>query len=278
MIDSHAHIFPPVFRQRREDYIKRDLTFASLFSNPGARMATAEELVAAMDEAEIEQAVVMGIGWTDASTAGEANDYILEAQERYPKRLVAFCSVNPAWGEAALRAVERCAAAGARGVGELHPDTQGFDIADRGVMAPLMEAALGLGLVVLTHTSEPVGHLYPGKGGTTPDKAYAFVSNFPENTIVCAHWGGGLAFYALMPEVAEALSNVYFDSAASPFLYGSSVYSTVMELAGAERVLFGTDFPLLSYQRALKQVEQANLPVDARDRLMASNARSLLAL
>ena len=51
---------------------------------------------------------------------------------------------------------------------------------------------------------------------------------------MCAHWGGGLPFYALMPEVEDSLSNVYFDSAASPFLYDASVFPTVAGLVGRE--------------------------------------------
>ena len=78
------------------------------------------------------------------------------------------------------------------GVGELHPDPQGYDIGDERTMAPLMEAARHLGLIVTTHSSEPVGHTYPGKGATRPESLWRFILAFPDVTIVCAHWGGGL--------------------------------------------------------------------------------------
>ena len=51
-------------------------------------------------------------------------------------------------------------------------------------------------------------------------------------TVIAAHWGGGLPFYALMPEVREALENVYFDTAASHLLYDATVYRRVIELVG----------------------------------------------
>ncbi len=223
-------------------------------------------------------AVVMGIGWTAKDMAMEANDYIIQSVKRFPGRLVGLCSVNPTWGEDAVREVERCAEEGLRGIGELHPDTQGFDLDRREVMALLMEAACGLGLVVLAHSSEPVGHLYPGKGRTTPDKLYAFIRNFPENTIVCAHWGGGLPFYTLMPEVAEALSNVYYDTAASPFLYRPEIFPAVVGLSGSDRILFGTDFPLVRHSRLLKQVEGASLTHEARVNILGRNAQALLGL
>ena len=96
---------------------------------------------------------------------------------------------------------------------------------------------------MVVHVSEPAGHQYPGKGHTTPDRAYRFIENFPGNVIVCAHWGGGLPFYGLMPEVGKAFQNVYFDTAASPFLYRPEIFSAVVGLVGSEQILFGTDYP-----------------------------------
>ena len=278
LVDFHAHILPPSFGQRREDYQRRDATFASLFGGARTKVATAEVLIAAMDGAEVDVAVVMGFGWSDRQTATEANDYILEQASRYQGRLVGMCSVNPLWGEDALREIERCTSAGARGVGELHPDTQGYDISDHCVMAPLMELCQELDLLVLTHTSEPVGHIYPGKGRTTPEKVYSFIGNFPENKVVCAHWGGGLPFYGLMPEVRETMANVYFDTAASPLLYDSRIYSQAPSLIGADKVLFGTDFPLVTYRRALEQVEQSMPRGADRTRQLGDNAAALLGL
>ena len=278
IVDFHTHVFPPEFRESREEHARRDRTFEALFSDPRARLATTEELVEALDRAQVDLAVIMGIGWTDRGMSAEANNYIIGSVSRFPGRLLGFCSVNPAWGEAAVAEIERCARAGVKGVGELHPDTQGFDLTNRELMAPMMDAARALGLVVLVHSSEPVGHLYPGKGKTTPDKLYAFARNFPENTIVCAHWGGGLPFYYLMPEVPAELENVYYDTAASPFLYVPEVFPTASGLIGADKILFGTDFPLIGHSRMLKQVQEAPIEEDDRERILGRNARTLLGI
>src|SRR5947199_68154 len=56
-------------------------------------------------------------------------------------------------------------------------------------------------LALLFHASEPVGHVYPGKRGGEPGSLYRFIAANPDVRIICAHWGGGLPFYALMPEV-----------------------------------------------------------------------------
>ena len=278
VIDAHCHIVPPSFRLKRSELAAADATFAALFSRPDSRLAIAEELVEAMDRDGVDRAVVMGLGWTDRQIATEANDYLIQAASDYPDRLTGFCSVNPAWGKAALKEVERCAAAGLKGIGELHPDSQRIDIADKKSMAPVMDLAQSLELPVLVHSSEPVGHQYPGKGNTTPEKLYKLITNFPDNTIICAHWGGGLPFYALMPEVPKVLKNVYFDSAASPFLYSPDVFTKVAELAGVEKVLFASDFPLMEPARPLKEAHGLDMNPDDKQRILGENAARLLGL
>ena len=278
IVDAHTHIFPPWLQERRQEYVERDATFGDLYSNPGTKLATAEELVAAMDGAGIDVAVVAGIGWSDAGLAKECNDYLLEAVQHFPHRLVAFCGVNPVWGEAAVREVDRCARQGAKGVGELHPDTQGFDLGSREAMDPVMEAVKHQELVLLTHASEPVGHLYPGKGRTTPNILVRFISHFPGTPIVCAHWGGGLPFYALMPEIREALKDVYFDSAATPLLYDPQIFLAASHLVSPSHILLGTDYPLVSQTRVLDQLRAAPLGQESLDGILGQNAARLLGL
>ena len=261
--DFHTHVFPEWLGRERARWVERDRTFGALFANPKARLATAEDLIAAMDEDGVDRSVTMGMGWTDAGLARACNDYIAESVRAHPDRLIGFGSVNPGWdGDAAAREAERCAYLGLRGIGELHPDTQGFDLGDRDTMRPLLEAAEEYGLVITTHSSEPVGHSYQGKGRTTPDVLMRFIMNaraFPNVKIVCAHWGGGLPFYALMPEVREALANVWFDTAASPFLYDARVFRAVSELVGPEKILPGSDFPLIRFGRIKREIRRAGI-------------------
>ena len=278
IIDFHTHILPPSLKERREEYIARDATLAALFANPHVAMATAEELLDAMDAAEVDKAVVLGMGWTDRQVGRLANDYLLEAASRYRQRLIPFCSVNPAWGEDALREAERCAALGARGIGELHPDTQGFDLSSAAVMDPLMELIRRHRLILLTHASEPVGHLYAGKGATTPDVLLHLIEHYPDVPIACAHWGGGLPFYNLMPEVRPALGNTFFDSAASTFLYRPEVFSVATQLVGADHILFGSDYPLLGPQRLIDQVKAQPLAESEKEAILGANTARLLGL
>jgi predicted TIM-barrel fold metal-dependent hydrolase len=278
IIDFHTHIFPQYIRVHREELLLRDLTLSTLYGNSTAQMASAEELVATMDGASIDLSVVMGIGWNDSELCRIANDYVIEAVQRFPLRIKGFCAVNPLWGDAAIAEVERCASEGLVGIGELHPDTQGFDLGDSAVMAPLVEAAMRLGMPILTHASEPAGHPYAGKGHTTPEVLSRFIGNFPDATIICAHWGGGLPFYALMPEVFDALRNVYFDTAASPFLYMPEVFSVVVGLVGEDKVLLGTDYPLMRQSRLIRQVVDSPISDEAKEGILYNNAAGLLGI
>ena len=274
--DFHTHIFPPWSPDERQRHLARDATFSELYADPGSKLATADDLVQAMDQDGVDRAVVLGIGWTDYGLAREANDYIIESVTRYPDRLIGFGGLNPAWGDAAAREADRFGRAGLRGIGELHPDTQSFDLGDEATMAPVIEVVRELGLIVTTHVSEPVGHIYRGKGRTTPDVPWRFVSNFPDIPVVCAHWGGGLPFYALMPEVSLGLSNVYFDTAASPFLYAPEVFSVVAGLVGADKILLGSDYPLLRPARLLKQLEGSDISQTDKQAITSVNAATLL--
>ena len=112
----------------------------------------------------------------------------------------------------------------------------------------------------------------------TPGVLYPLIMRHPDTTLVCAHWGGGLPFYALMPEVRDAMSNVFFDTAASPFLYRPDIYATVVGLVGADHVLFGSDYPLLRPRRLLKEIEEANVSPEDRQLITSGNARRLRGL
>ncbi len=82
LIDFHTHIFPPEICQQRERYCERDPWFAELYSNPKARMACAEDLIAEMDEAGVDASVSFSFGWNDAGLIRETNTYVLDAMRR----------------------------------------------------------------------------------------------------------------------------------------------------------------------------------------------------
>jgi uncharacterized protein len=276
IIDFHTHITAPEVITRRDEFCVRDAWFRDLYSSPKARLSSAEDLVASMDRASVDRAVTFGFGWCDMDVCQRDNDYVMEAVQRYPDRLIGFGIVNPVAGVVAVRELERCAAGGLRGVGELMPDGQGFRLDDEATMAPIVEAALAHGMPLLVHCSEPVGHLYPGKGTVTPDVVIRFARLFPEAALVCAHWGGGAIFYELMPEIAGVMRNVYYDTAASLLLYRDDIFELAARLAPG-KVLFATDYPLISPQRMIERMQRVRMPAATLRRMLGGNAWRVLA-
>ncbi len=271
IIDAHTHIFSPRIISHRDEYIKRDPCFALLYSDAKARLVSVQELLVSMDRFEIEMSVVAGIGWTSPDLCRENNDYLLECLARYPGRLIGLAAIQPKAGDQALEELERCVQGGVRGVGEMRPDMQGFD-ATADDMAELIQYMIAKSMVWLTHASEPIGHVYPGKGTLTPEVLYPFILRYPGLKIVLAHWGGGLPFYALMPEVKAALKNVLFDTAASPYLYNPAVYRQVVEILGEANVAFGSDYPVLPQGRVLKEIDEAGFDKKIRAAILGGNA------
>jgi predicted TIM-barrel fold metal-dependent hydrolase len=110
-----------------------------------------------------------------------------------------------------------------------------------------------------------------------PAMLYRLAMRYPTLTLVCAHWGGGLPFYELMPEVREACSNVYYDTAASTFLYDDAVYR-VAEACAPGKALFGSDYPLIEPKCYVKSIRALGLPADAEAALLGGTAARLLGL
>jgi len=274
IIDAHVHVHRPEVAACREEYCGHEPYFRKLYSEPKVRMATVEELICAMDEDGVNCSAICGFAWCDAGICRDDNDYVMEAVRRYPDRLIGLAVVNPTAGQEAVREMERCARGGLRGLGELMPDGQGYELDDLAMMRPIMEAAQALGWIVMTHANEQVGHAYAGKGRTGPEVVLRLAGAFPEAKILCAHWGGGLLFYELMPEVRDVLRNVCYDTAASPFLYDNRIFRVAMEIA-PEKVLFGTDYPLLRARRYIKSIRKAGLSPEAERALMGGNAAKM---
>jgi hypothetical protein len=277
IIDCHTHVFPPEIAQSRQRYVDSDPTFAELYASPEAKLASANDLLGSMAEGGVDVSVALGFAWSDPAACRLHNDYLLETAASNGGRILPFPTLPlTAGAEAIEQEARRCVAAGARGFGELRPDNLDFDLNGEGG-ARLARLAVELDVVLLFHVTEPAGHSYPGKHGLTLSAFYAFVTAYPEVKVIGAHWGGGLPFYASMPEV-RALPNLRVDTAATSLLYDGGVYRRVVELAGAGTVLFGSDYPLLSQSRSRRRIEEAGLTSEARDLILGGNAASLFGL
>jgi uncharacterized protein len=286
IVDAHTHIFSPQVIGDRASYAGRDPFFRALYEGAAARMVGVEELVAAMDAAGVDKAVLAGWPWQQQETCVEQNTWTMEAVRRHPDRLMALAAIQPTAGPAAIRELERCVSGGMAGLGELNADGQGFRLDDPHFNA-LARRTADLGAVLLLHTNEPVGHNYPGKGRLALADIYTLVKSAPDLRLILAHWGGGFPFYELMREVRKAAANVYYDTAASPLLYSPQIFRTVAGIVGCDKVLFGSDFPLILYPKRqadpdyapfLAEIRESGLAGEDWDKIMGGNARRLFKL
>ncbi|HEY7834533.1 MAG TPA: amidohydrolase family protein [Ktedonobacterales bacterium] len=278
IVDFHTHVFPPEVVARREAFCARDPWFAELYANPRARMATVDDLLASMAVSGVDLSVAFPFGWSDPGLAEECNQYVAAAMRAHPGRLVGLAALQPRAGARAVAELERCARAGMPGFGELMPHGQGYRLSDTRLLAPLVEAAQALGMFALTHTSEPAGHRYLGKGDVACADLETFITAFPGLRVVAAHWGGGFPFYELMPEVKAAAANLWYDSAASAYLYRPEVFAVVARTAGPAKILWGSDFPLLGQTRMLDYARAGGLAPADLALALGGNARAFLGL
>lgn len=278
IIDIHTHVFPKVIREDRETFFKNEPAFQLLYDSPVSRLAGADETVAMMDEQGVDKSVIFGFPWRTADTFKLNNDHIMEAVQRHPNRFIGFCCLDPMHPQAAGE-VDRCLNAGLSGVGELAFYTTDIDDKCLDSLDPIMTLAHRFDCPVMVHTNEPVGPPYPGKSPNTLIQIYNMVQRFRENRIILAHWGGGIFFYTLLKkEVKATLANVWFDTAASPYVYHPQIYSHATSLVGPDKVLLGTDFPLIKPGRYFKEMDQADLTAAEKEAICGGNALKVLKL
>jgi predicted TIM-barrel fold metal-dependent hydrolase len=275
-IDAHVHVTPPDVGANWRKYAEKEPYFALLSQSKNNQFAAAEEVIAALDASGFDQAVIFGFGFQDMGLCRYVNDYVIDAVKRYPARLTGFMSLAPGSGELE-REIDRCYRAGLRGAGELFPAGQGWDIGEETETASLAAACAERNLPVLVHVNEPVGHSYPGKTNVPLQKIERFIEHHQDLAIILAHWGGGLFFYETMPELRKKCRNVYYDTAATVFLYDSRVYRAAAALGLGAKILFGSDFPLLAPPRYTEAIDASGISAEDRELLLGGNIRRLLA-
>ncbi len=243
--------------------------------------ASPKEMLAAMDVAGVEHAVLLGWYWEHPETCLENNRWLQEWIQEAPDRYVALASFHPGGGQAMLDELERRLDQGFRGVGELFPQVQNYFFNNpvfRDVCAMLQKRDLPINL----HATDASSHDYRGKVETAFLHFLQLAQDFPDLKVILAHWGGGLPWSR-----NELPKNIYYDSAASPLLYEPMIWKKVTDLVGAARLLFGTDYPLRIYPKVEKQPELRRIIDEARQSgldktclraIFTGNARKLFKL
>ncbi len=293
IIDSHIHMYMPEVYQDPQAWARKvDEPYWALLitGRPGRPSiqgwATVERLLLDMDQAGVDRVVMQGMYWQNLETCVTQNNWYIKWCRQYPHRLVGFAVVQPKAGDRALDEVRRAVGEGLRGLGEMLPYAQGYHMRDPDFLR-VVELLIQLNVPLCLHVSEPVGHVYPGKSTTPLEDYFWLATQYPELKLILAHWGGLLPFYELMKGVPEQLKNVYYDTAATPLLYRREVYKAVVDVVGAQKILYGSDYPLLIYPgyereprftRLLDEMRSAGLTSQELGLVLGGNVARLLNL
>lgn len=273
IIDVHTHIFPPDIIRGRDLFFGGEPEFRLLYGPANSKMASAEMLIQSMDENCIDRSVVFGFPWRTAELLARHNDYVLDAAARFPDRLLPLACLD-LFSQRCVEKAEKVSLDGVRGFGELAVYTTGgnMDL----VLDNFKQIAVlcrEKDLVLLAHANEPVGREYPGKAPFGLDFYYDMARAAAGATLILAHWGGGLLFFELMKKQDPGLfANVYYDTAASPFVYRSDIYKVAAQAAGSNKILFGSDYPLISPKRYFTEMRASGLAVLDIDYISGENA------
>lgn len=254
VIDAHVHLYPP---QANRD----PAAWAASMSEPHWAVMCArqrkngrpvqafpsvDELLREMDGAGVERAVLLGWYWNHAATCAVQNRFYAECVRAHPTRFSAFATLNPSAGrEVTIEELRRSQAEGLAGLGELSPHSQGYRTDDP-VFRRVLELAAELRWPVNLHVTDPKAAPYPGRVETPLADFTRLALEFPNVNFILAHWGGLLP---LQETSGSIPGNIYYDTAASPLLYDAGVWSRFLARVPAERVIFGSDYPLNLYPR-----------------------------
>lgn len=276
IIDCHVHLLPEVVRKDRSTFCQSDATFGELYRSEKARLASEEDILSYLDEAGIEKAVVFGFPWEDHDMVRRNNEEVWNFHARYPNRIIPFACLSCQGGDAACQEAEHTLSSGFAGIGELAVYRDGWTKERLESLAPVMDPVRRAQVPVMLHVNEPVGHHYPGKIGVDFVALLELIKTTPEVDFILAHFGGGIFFYGLLPEVSHIFTRTYLDTAAQPFIYDARVYDVAVQIMGKEKILFGSDYPLLPLARYRKEFEKQQLEEEVLKGILGANAEGLL--
>jgi uncharacterized protein len=275
IIDFHTHIFDSNIIENKTNFLD-DGTFSILYSNEKSKLIDHNFLIKSMDESNIDYAVAMGFPWEKERYCEKQNKYLNKAKESSKGRIIPFGSIPVNDKNQIDDWAKYIKELGMAGIGEIAFYSEGLTYRNAGILEELFAAGTKYSLPVCFHASEPVGKDYTGKHNTDLSTLHSILKNFPNCITILAHWGGGLFFYELMEEVSNSLKNVYYDTAASPYLYKEDIYEVGVKIISSKKILFGSDFPLINFKRYFDSIEKILTNVEDKKNILGENAALIL--
>ena len=280
-IDVHTHA---EVSSSGEGSLSKELEEASAeyFKVAGRdRKPTLDEIGAYYRELKMAAVVFTVDAESATGTKAVPNEEIAEAALRYPDAIIPFASIDPAKGRAGAKQVRRLVEEHSVRGFKFHPNVQAFFPNDR-MAYPLYEAIEECGAISVFHTGQTgIGAGAPGGGGirlkySNPMFVDDVAVDFPGMKIILAHPSFPWQDEAL--SVATHKPQVYIDlSGWSPKYFPPQLVQYANSLL-QDKVLFGTDYPLLTPERWLADFEKLPIKDSVRPKILKGNAARLLGL
>ena len=279
-IDVHVHVEADGHGHYSLDRELLDASAAYFRSGPD-RTPTVDQLAAFYRERQMAAVIFTVDATTQTGHPALSSEEIADRAAQFPDVLIPFGSVDPRQpGEAVRRARRLVTGHGARGF-KFHPSLQGFAPNDPSVY-PLYAAIEELGVPVVFHTGQTgIGAGLPGGHGiklrlSDPMLIDDVAADFPGLTVILAH--PSVPWQDAAISIATHKANVYIDlSGWSPKYFPPQLVRTMNSLL-QDKVLFGTDYPLLTPERWLRDFDQLELKPGVREKVLKDNAIAMLHL
>ncbi|MDA0346506.1 MAG: amidohydrolase family protein [Verrucomicrobia bacterium] len=290
--DSHIHLFPE--EMQKSPAIWADSSNEPIWKAcvaPSDRpsiqgWATEEQLLNSMDMAEIETVVLLGWYWENHQTCQMHNRFYAKLIKKYPNRLKAFVTVQPQNSDAAIEEISWAIDTGFLGLGEIHPQAQGFSLRDdcwQKILNFIKDKSFPINL----HVTEPDSKPHPGKIDTPLEDYVQMATSWPDQVVILAHLGGRIPLKQKEIGSVSSLKNIYYDTAATPLLYKPELLKEIAEEVGIAQILFGSDYPLRVFPReqkipefskSVQFIRDSGLTEKDLERVLSSNAKRLFSV
>lgn len=258
VIDIHAHIYPSKIAARAVDsvgafYVVEMLKDFAPEAEEGAEpviRGTVEHLMGVYEGTDIQHALVHSVAVKPA-TVETINNFIAAEVAKRPGQLTGFMAMHQDYEDPEAE-IERAMGLGLCGI-KMHPDTQAVNLDDPRLMR-VYEIAEKKGLPVMLHTGD---YRYDY---SHPRRTVNVLHTFPNLRVDAAHFGGW-SIPDLALEYMEN-ENCFMDLSSSMAFLGRRRTRELIEIYGADRIMFGSDFPMWtpgSELEVLKSLELSKL-------------------
>lgn len=261
IIDIHSHIYPDKIAE------KAAIAIGKFYDQPMNSDGRAETLLTYGKKAGIDIHVISSVATVQRQTAS-INRFLSETAAAHPDRFIGFGTIHPDDPEKAA-VLAGFQAAGLKGI-KIHPDFQRAAVDSPG-FCEVFEIASGLGLPVLCHTGD---YRYDF---SNPERVEHIIRMFPKLRFIAAHLGG----WTIWKQAAEQLykfDGLTVDCSSSLSSMSPEEATELIRLYGAERVLFGTDFPMWDPEEEIRRVRALRLTEEEKELILGRNAAALLGI